>query len=125
MKIAVSVRWNGTDITGIPTLIYHDELYTGNGPITDPDGPGRLICNSSLSLPLFFWRSADGFGIGSLTPNFDQIKQIVVLTNMSRLSVTAPFVAPNFNERFNGLWECYSGGFHVHVGIYARAGSEL
>ena len=42
------MRWNGTDITVRTDIIYHDELIaSSDNEITDPDGPGSLICSSA------------------------------------------------------------------------------
>ena len=122
------MRWNGTDITGIPTLIYHDELTNYYGSITDPNGPGRLICNTSFPLNEVNWLHPNRNGAASLGWHgpFLQKKETGLLTNIIRLSnYNEPFIAPNINPMYNGLWYCARYEDRVHVGIYGRAGSEL
>ena len=45
--------WNGTDITNKPTLIYHDEvqtvMYSSPPRLSNPNGPGGLLCYSAVS----------------------------------------------------------------------------
>ena len=72
--LTVIMRWNGTDITGIPTLIYHDELLFSNGPITDPFGPGRLICEIQEDTPVT-WEFVDGSTVPDSPNNMESSRK--------------------------------------------------
>ena len=83
------MTWNGTDITGVPTFIYHDELVTGTTPISDPNGPGRLICRSSSSIEIHWAFVRNGYRV-STTGN----TETVTLLNSNSLSLTSGYANP-------------------------------
>ena len=125
----MTMRWNGTNITGVPTFIYHDELTAGT-PNTnlapDPDGPGVLSCSSDTiqtTAPInwhFVDRRIDpanttrGFLLRLESTRSQVLQDIVHLQTGGR------------QEAFlNGLWSCTQDGARFHVGLYSRSSSEL
>ncbi len=118
----MAIRWNGADITGIPTLIYHDELITNaNNILSDDvvDGPGSLICRSEVMVAEIIWERADSIILFPLSSNF-VFAQVNTTgpPSLSQLSIRA-----TDNERpNNGLWQCMGTAMPtVHVGVYSRA----
>ncbi len=117
------MRWNGTDITGIPTMIYHDELITSqDDAIADPDGSGSLICS------FVAWLDIDWFGVtdaaGDITTgnggNFKQRKERGP-PSLSQLIQSNPVSNPRGDDNTNGLWYCsISGMTPLYVGLYSR-----
>ena len=63
----MTVTWNGTDITGRPTLIYHDEVvainYSAPPTIVNPNGLGGLICSSIDTVGPIAWHPGDGSAV--------------------------------------------------------------
>ena len=128
------MRWNGTVITGdTPTLIFHDELFSGTGPITDPDGPGRLVCTSETPTTVrwSFPTDASRITAGDSTDNFFHRREGSMINPpvVSRLSRNPanPIIinSPRVDQRANGLWRCNEdSGPTIYVGIYARVPGE-
>ena len=121
------MRWNGTDITGVPTFIYHDELITGPPGANlapNPDGPGVLSCST---------------GIGALAINWHFVDRMInpasmggnILLRIGTRMRTRTQVLQNENNPFptggrqdaflNGLWSCTQ---NLYVGLYFRSSSE-
>ena len=129
----VTVTWNGTNITGRPTLIYHDEViainYTAPPTLHNPNSPGGLLCSSTVG-PIA-WSAGDGASsfdtnilkriIYQIIPNGNRTAQIVRDGRTQDIS----------NSKFhNGLFTCRRNsdiGTAVPVGFYQRGGmrSEL
>ncbi len=115
--------WNGTDITEIPTLIYHDELITSqDNAITNINGPGSLACR------FIAWLDINWFGVtdaaGDITTgndgNFKQRKERGP-PSLSQLTQSVPVSTPRWDDNTNGLWYCsISGMTPLYVGIYGR-----
>ena len=121
------LRWNNTDITGIPTFIFHDELITGFPDTTlpsDSDGPGVLSCSSASGTTTIIWHYVDRQISVSAFGNFILRRG----TMRSQLLQNANNRLPTGGrpEAFlNGLWSCEQGGTRLHVGLYGRFSSEL
>ena len=117
----VTMRWQGRDITGVPTLIYHDELVTStDNVITDPDGQGSLIC-STVAQTTVSWMSVPGSAIVTHSNgNFKQTRAAGP-PSLSQLTLGAlPFTTPRTDTAANGLWSCSAGGTRLCVGLYGR-----
>ena len=129
---AVTVTWNGTDITNKPTLIYHDEvttvMYSPPPTLSNPNGPGGLLCNSTVG-PISWW---PGNGLINSPVPFDTnrkerlIYQIIPDGNLRAQIVkdgrSGDISGSNFH---NGLFSCRRNGdtsTAVPVGFYARGG---
>ena len=119
------MRWNGTLITSnIPTLIYHDELLSTTGPITDPNGPGSLICESETAT--LFWAYPTDSGritAGGTTDTFFHRREGSTSNPpvVSRLSRNPANNTLRTGQQENGLWRCNEqNGPSIYVGIYAR-----
>ncbi len=125
------MRWNGTDITGVPTFIYHDELLFQTGVLTDINAPGRLVCVFPTETTVT-WERVDGSSISSSTRDRDEFfqrRQTSAPPSVSRLTTTQHFsrTTPLTDSRFNGLWTCRANAVpadRLHVGLYARAEGE-
>ena len=122
------MTWNGTDITGVPTLIYHDELLSYNGPNNHPDAPGRLLCISRTPRPIYWSYPTDASRIPLLdtSDNFFHRRggSNPVLSRLSRNSEN-PITTPRTDQRANGLWRCNeNNGPTLYVGLYARVPGE-
>ena len=124
----VTVTWNGTDITGDIVLIYHEELYgsPGPSPITDPNGPGRLICTGTSGTPT--WRLTNGDSI-SESSNGRYIQTRGTANRWTQLArnnnfYALPITNPDERSLANGLWQCTVGGTTVHVGVYSNSMGE-
>ena len=124
--LLVTMRWNGTDITRVPTFIFHDELIAGNATLPpDPDGPGVLSCSSASGTTTINWNFVDRIiipaGTGSIILKNNGTIKSQVLQNESR-----PLPTGGRPEAFlNGLWSCTQGGTRLHVGLYFRPSREL
>ena len=127
------MTWNGTDITNIPTFIYHDEL-TDNLFFTDPNGPGSLVC-TSVGLRNVLWAyPTDDSNIGILIDNSQNFvhsrlggESLPPIRSRLSRNPNNPITTPRTDERANGLWRCseqYVGSV-LHVGIYARVPGEF
>ena len=119
------MRWNGTDITGVPTLIYHDELITStDNVITDPDGEGSLIC-SSVAQTTVSWMSIRGSNATTQSNgNFKQTRAAGP-PSLSQLTLGSdPITTPRTDTVSNGLWSCCANGAHLYVGLYGRIASK-
>ena len=130
---AVTVTWRGNNITGIPTLIYHDEvetvMYSPPPTLSNPNGPGGLLCSSTIG-PVA-WSAGDG------TSRFDtNIRQRIIYQIIPNGNRTAQIVRDGRNDDVsnsnfhNGLFTCRQNGdisSAVPVGFYQRSGrtSEL
>ena len=127
---AVTVTWRGNNITGIPTLIYHDEVETviySSPTLSNPNGPGGLLCSSTVG-PIA-WHPGDGRmqpfdtnrnnrPIYQIIPSGNLMAQIV---NDGRSNVVD---LTGFNYH-NGLFTCRRNGdisTAVPVGFYYRRG---
>ena len=119
----VTMNWNGTDITGVPTFIVQDELRTGAPIGSHSDGPGVLSCRSKISGGTINWHYADRMISASSNGNFivrlGSIRS-QVLQNENNLLPTG-----GRPEAFlNGLWSCTQDGVRLHVGLYSRSPGE-
>ncbi len=112
--------WNGTDITGIPILIYHDELITSqDDAITDINGPGSLACRFIAWLDINWFGVTDAAG-NITTGNFKQRKERGP-PSLSQLIQSIPVPNPRGDNSTNGLWYCsISGMTPLYVGLYGR-----
>ena len=121
------MRWNGTDITGVPTFIYHDELLTTNDSmITDPDGQGSLICRFEMQTTVY-WSVVHGDPVSNATNgNFIQTRATGP-PSLSRVALNSirPITTPRTDDFTNGLWFCSANGMRLHVGLYGRAQGEI
>lgn len=121
------MMWNGTVITSdTPTLIFHDELFSSTGPITNSIGPGRLICTSQTP-SIVYWAyttSNSRITAGDTTDNFFHQREGTDPV-VSRLSLNPdnPITTTQAtDQRINGLWRCNEDNWPtIYVGIYARA----
>ena len=125
-----TMRWNGTDITGVPTFIYHDELIAG-APNTslapDPDGPGVLSCSSETiqTTTTINWHLTVDHMIDpeNITGNF--LLRLGSMRSQVLQNEDSLFPTGGRSEYFfNGLWSCTQDGTRVHVGLYSRPSSE-
>ena len=116
------MRWNGVDITRVPTLIYHDELIAGlagSSMDADPDGPGVLACSSASGTSTINWNFVDRMANPAGTGNF--ILRIGTMRSQLLQNVNSPLPAGGRPEALlNGLWSCTQGGTRLHVGLYNR-----
>ena len=128
----MTVFWRGSNITGIPTLIYHDEvetvIYSPPPTLSNPTGPGGLLCSSTVG-PIA-WHPGNGAmtqfdtNIGSrvlyqIIPNGNLMAQIV------RDGRTLDLSNSDFH---NGLFTCRRNGdisTAVPVGFYQRGGELI
>ena len=126
----MTVTWRGNNITGIPTLIYHDEvetvMYSPPPTLSNPNGPGGLLCNSTVG-PIA-WHPGDGS-----TNAFDINLQRYLYQIIPFRSLTTQIVNDGRNANyldvehniFNGLFNCRWNGdisTAVPVGFYQRGG---
>ncbi len=115
------MRWQGRDITGVPTLIYHDQLVSSiDNVITDPDGQGSLIC-SSVAQTSVSWMTAFNTAVATNSNgNFKQTRAAGP-PSLSQLTLGgAPITTPRTDTATNGLWSCSASGTQLHVGLYGR-----
>ena len=128
---AVTVTWRGNNITGIPTLIYHDEvetvMYSPPPTLSNPNGPRGLLCSSTVG-PIAWWP-----GNGRMEPfqtnrNDRQIYQIIPSGNLMAQMVndgrSNEVDLTGFNYH-NGLFTCRQNGdisTAIPVGFYYRRG---
>ena len=127
----MTVTWRGNNITGIPTLIYHDEvetvIYTNPPTLSNPDGPGGLLCSSTVG-PVDWWP-----GNGLTNRLFDTntcwrtIYQIIPDGNLMAQIVNDRRRNVDVSETsyHNGLFTCRRKGdisTAVPVGFYQRNG---
>ena len=127
------MTWNGTDISDVPTFIYHDEL-------TDKPGfneSGTLLCISRVPSGVF-WSYADNRGIvlSDRSQNFlhlqsGNLSDPPIQARLSR-NPSNPITTPRTDRRANGLWRCFEhkGPTYIigplfYVGLYARVPGEL
>ena len=118
------MMWNGTDITRIPTFIYHDELLTGTGPISF-FVPGTLVCYSTNMIRIEWEFVENGHYVSTSTTgenqNFFQRITVGTIASFSRLSTLGSITTPSTDPALNGLWRCGpDGGPTLHVGLYGR-----
>ena len=106
----VSVRWNGTTITG-PVLIYHDEIPLAVGT------SNSLICRSSANTGVA-WHLMDGTTVRAVGV-FNQA--------ISSSGMTSQLQHSRDNDEstagHNGLWSCRLNGnaeSAIPVGLYQR-----
>ena len=127
------MTWNGTNITNIPTFIYHDELTDEDiSNKTDINGPGILVC-TSVALRDISWAHptySSSIDLTDNTQNFlhSRLGSVSAPPIHSLLSRNPdnPIVTPRTDEPANGLWRCSeSSGPVLHVGIYARVPGEF
>ena len=127
----MTVTWRGNNITGIPTLIYHDEvetvMYSSPPTLSNPNGPGGLLCSSTVG-PIAWWP-----GDGRMQP-FDynihdrQIYQIIPSGNLMAQIVNdgrTDEIDLTRTSYHNGLFTCRRNGdisTAVSVGFYYRRG---
>ena len=127
---AVTVTWRGNNITGIPTLIYHDEvetvIYSTPPTPSNPNGNGGLLCSSTVT-PIAWWA---GDGRSSFDTNIinRQIYQIIPSGNLTAQIVNdgrSNEVDLTMHTYHNGLFTCRWNGdisTAVPVGFYYRRG---
>ena len=134
MKISlctVSMFWNGTNITTIPTFIYHDELTDSHSAFTDPFAPGHLVCRSATPLLMHWSRSADESRLSDQEFSLPFIhtrrgREIHRPPIYSRLSQNpdSPITISNpaTESEWNGLWRCneFDRPEILYVALYAR-----
>ena len=127
----MTVTWRGNNITGIPTLIYHDEvepvMYSPPPTLSNPNGPGGLLCSSTVG-PIA-WHPGDGrMEFFDINRNDRQIYQIIPSGNL-----TAQIVRDGRNLDIsifgvnNGLFTCRRDeniSTAIPVGFYYRGGSR-
>ena len=125
----MTVTWRGNNITGIPTLIYHDEvetvMYRDPPRLSNSNGNGGLLCSSTVG-PISWWPgngAIDNPGpfdtnvgpriIYQIIPNGDRMAQIVRDGTDTGVIATSSF--------HNGLFTCRRNGeIPVPVGFYSR-----
>ena len=127
----MTVTWRGNNITGIPTLIYHDEVetvrYRPPPTLSNPNGPGGLLCSSTVG-PIAWW-PAINFGFGPFDTNIDErlIYQIIPDGNlMAQIVRDGRTQDISFSNYHNGLFTCQRNGSistAVPVGFYQRGGA--
>ena len=120
------MRWQGTDITGVPTLIYHDELIIStDNVITNPDGQGSLIC-SSVAQTTVSWMHVNGrTATTNSNGNFKQTRAAGP-PSLSQLTLGGvPITTTRTDAVTNGLWSCSASGTRLHVGLYGRVQGKL
>ena len=118
-SILVTMRWNGTNITGVPTFIYHDELATRTDGTISPDGPGSLICSIPANISVT-WSLVNDIPVSFLaTRSFHQIQKVET-PSLSQLALGSGG-HPRSESFVNGLWFCRTSGARLYVGIYARS----
>ena len=130
---AVTVTWRGNNITGIPTLIYHDEvetvMYSSPPTLSNPNGPGGLLCSSTVG-PIAWW-AGDGISFFDTNRRDRQIYQIIPSGNLMAQMVndgrtgTSNEVNLTGVNYYNGLFTCRRNGdisTAVPVGFYYRRG---
>ena len=124
----MTVTWRGNNITGIPTLIYHDEvetvMYSPPPTLSNPNGPRGLLCNSTVG-PIA-WLAGNG------TSYFDtNIRPRIIYQIIPNGNFTAQIVRDGRNKDIsgsdfhNGLFTCRRNGdisTAVPVGFYQRDG---
>ena len=124
----MTVTWRGNNITGIPTLIYHDEVetvtYIPPPRLHNPNGPRGLLCNSTVG-PIAWW-AGDGEIPFDTNVGLRIIYQIIPGGNL-----TAQIVHDGRNwdisdsNHHNGFFTCRRNGdisTAVPVGFYHRNG---
>ena len=125
---AVTMRWNGTDITRVPTFIYHDELIAGPpgaSLASDPDGPGVLVCCSGSSETTINWNFVDRM-VDPVTTTGNILLRIGTMRSQVLQNENNRLPSGGRPEAFlNGLWSCTQGGTRLHVGLYNRFIREL
>ena len=127
----MTVTWRGNNITGIPTLIYHDEvetvMYSPPQTLSNPNGPGGLLCNSTVGS--IAWHPGDGrmqlfdnniigLQIYQIIPSGNLMAQMVNDGRSNEVDLTGI----NYH---NGLFTCRRNGnisTAVPVGFYYRRG---
>ena len=125
----MTVTWRGNNITGIPTLIYHDEVetvvYSPPPRLSNPNGPRGLLCSSTAG-PISWW---PGNGAINNPGPFDTnvgpriVYQIIPSGNLMAQIVrdersVGDISRTNFH---NGLFTCRRNGeIPVPVGFYSR-----
>ena len=116
------MRWNGTDITNVPTVIFHEELLVsnyGDDVIPDPDGPGSLICSSeTVANVTWLFPAAAIATVG--VDSFRQRRETgpPTLAQLTR-SNYADRIGPRNDPHANGLWRCEAEGVPtLDVGLY-------
>ena len=128
---AVTVTWRGNNITGIPTLIYHDEvetfMYSPPPTLINPNGSGGLLCSSTVG-PIA-WHPGDGRmqpfdtningrQIYQTIPSGNLVAQIVNDGRSNEVDLTG-------SNYHNGLFTCRRNGdisTAIPVGLYYRRG---
>ena len=116
------MRWNGTDITGVPTFIYHDELLliSKDSMITNPDENGSLICTITR------WFVTGGKPVTTgFNGNFIQ-REVAGPPTLFQVALNSlhPITTPRTNATTNGLWFCRTSVTRLYVGLYGRAQGE-
>ena len=128
---AVTVFWQGNDITNKPTLIYHEEVetvtYRDPPRLSNPNGTGGLLCSSTVGD--IGWYPGDGrMELFDTNRNERQIYQIIPSGNLTaqivrdgrNLDISGPQ-----NNFHNGLFTCRRNGdisTAIPVGFYQRNG---
>ena len=129
----MTVTWRGNNITGIPTLIYHDEvetvMYSPPPTFSNPNGPRGLLCNSTVG-PIAWW-SGDSIKHVDYNVPGRLIYQIIPMEGTTAQIVNNGRSANDVDvSRFsyhNGLFACRWNGdisTAVHVGFYQRGGRK-
>ena len=130
----MTVTWRGNNITGIPTLIYHDEvetvMYSPPPTLSNPNGPRGLLCSSTVG-PIAWYP-----GNGLTNPPFDtNRRERVIYQIITSGNLMAQMVRDGRNDDIsrrpkfdfhNGLFTCRRNGdisTAVPVGFYYRGGA--
>ena len=129
----MTVTWRGNNITGIPTLIYHDEvetvMYSPPPTLSNPNGPGGLLCNSTAG-SIAWWPGNGAMTVFDTNRDKRIIYQIIPSGNLTAQIVRDGRTqdisgSPQFDFH-NGLFTCRRNGdisTAVPVGFYQRNGT--
>ena len=125
----MTVTWRGNNITGIPTLIYHDEVeivtYIPPPALSNPNGNGGLLCSSTVG-PISWWPGTGA--IDNPGPFDTNIRYRIVYQIIPSGSLMAQIVRDgrdtgviSMTSFHNGLFTCRrDGAIPVPVGFYSR-----
>ena len=124
----MTVTWRGNNITGIPTLIYHDEvetvIYSPPPTLSNPNGPRGLLCNSTVGHVA--WYPGNGvMTVFDINVGPRVIYQIGPNGNLTAQIVRDGRDHATTTSYHNGLFTCRRNGnisTAIPVGFYYRNG---